>query len=63
MAMAMKEKLLFIWILAAVAFGFLFRHFWSCAAYLIEKIVALSLVSLPCVAKFAVAICGVWLLP
>jgi hypothetical protein len=63
MAMATKEKLLFVWILVAVAFGFLLRHFWSCAAYMIEKIVALSLVSLPCVAKFAVAICGVWLLP
>jgi len=63
MAMAMKEKLLFVWILAAVAFGFFFRHFWGCAAYVIEKIVALSFLSLPCVAKFAVAICGVWLLP
>jgi hypothetical protein len=41
----------------------LFRHFWSCAAYVLEKIVALSFVSLPCVAKVAVAICGVCLLP
>jgi hypothetical protein len=61
--MAMKEQLLVVWILALVAFGFLFRHFWSCALYVMEKIVALSLVSLPCVAKFAVAVCGVWLLP
>ncbi len=61
--MATKEKLLFVWILVAVAFGFLFRHFWSCAAYVIEKVVALSVVSLPCVAKFAVAVCGVCLLP
>jgi hypothetical protein len=63
MAMAMKEKLLFVWILVAVAIGFFFRHFWGCAAYVIEKIVALSFVSLPCVAKFALAICGICLLP
>jgi hypothetical protein len=61
--MAMKEQLLVVWILALVAFSFLFRHFWSCALYVMEKIVALSLVSIPCVAKFAVAVCGVWLLP
>jgi len=61
--MTMNEKILVVWILAVVAFSFLFRHFWSCAAYVLEKIVALSLVSLPCVAKFAVAICGVCLLP
>jgi hypothetical protein len=63
MAMAMKEKLLFVWILVAVAIGFFFRHFCGCAAYVIEKIVALSFVSLPCVAKFALAICGICLLP
>jgi hypothetical protein len=63
MAMTMNEKLLVVWILAVVAFSFLVRHFWSCAAYLIEKIVALSFVSLPCVAKVAAAICGVCLLP
>jgi hypothetical protein len=61
--MAMNEKLLVVWILALVAFSFLFRHFWSCAAYVLEKIVALSLVSMPCLAKFALAICGVCLLP
>jgi hypothetical protein len=61
--MAMKEKLLVVWILAMVAFSFLFRHFWSCAVYVIEKIVALSFVSFPCLAKFAVAICGVCFLP
>jgi len=61
--MTMNEKLLVVWILAMVAFSFLFRHFWSCAVYVIEKIVALSLVSLLCVAKVAVAICGVCFLP
>jgi hypothetical protein len=61
--MAMKEQLLVVWFLALVAFSFLFRHFWSCAAYVLEKIVALSLVTIPCVAKFAVAVCGMWLLP
>jgi hypothetical protein len=63
MAMTMNEKLLVVWILAVVAFSFLFRHFWSCALYVIEKMVAFSFVALPCVAKFTVAICGVWLLP
>jgi hypothetical protein len=61
--MAMKEQLPVVWILALVALSFLFRHFWSCALYVMEKIVALGLVSIPCVAKFVVAVCGVWLLP
>jgi hypothetical protein len=63
MAMTMKEKLLFLWILVAVAVSFAISHFWGFAVYVLENAVALSFVSLPSLAKFAAGICGIQLLP
>jgi hypothetical protein len=59
MAMSMKEKLLFVWLLVVVAFGFVFRHFWASAVYALGMAVALNLVSLPDLAKLTAGICGV----
>ena len=59
MAMTMKEILLIVWILALVALAFFFRHFWSCAVYLMQKAVALSFIPLPSLVKLAAVICGV----
>jgi hypothetical protein len=59
MAMSMKEKLLFVWLLVVVAFSFLFRHFWASPVYAIGRAVALNLVSLPGLVKLAAGICGI----
>jgi hypothetical protein len=59
----MKEKVFFLWLLAGVAFSFVFRHFWASTIYVLGRAVALNLVSLPSLAKFAVVVCGVHLLP
>jgi hypothetical protein len=59
MAMSMKEKLLFVGLLVAVACGFVFRHFWASAVYALGRAVALNLVSSPGLAKLAAGICGI----
>jgi hypothetical protein len=58
MAMSMNEKLLFVWLLVVVVFGFVFRHFWASAVYALGRAVALNLISLPGLAKFAAGICS-----
>jgi len=63
MAMSMNERLFFIWLLVVVIFGFVSRHFWAVTVYALSRAVALNLISLPGLAKFAVVICGVHLLP
>jgi hypothetical protein len=63
MAMSMKEKLFIVWILAVVAFGFLFRHFWSWTVCALEKVVALSVIPVPGLVKAAAGICCVNFLP
>jgi hypothetical protein len=63
MAMSMKEKFFFLWLLVAVVFSFVFHHFWASTIYVLGRAVALNLFSLPSLAKFAVVICGVHLLP
>jgi len=63
MAMSMKEKLLFVWLLVVVACSFVFRHFWASTVYALGRVVALNLVSLPGLAKLAVGIFGVHLWP
>jgi hypothetical protein len=60
MAMSMKEKLLFLWVLVMVAVGFMFRHFWACTIYAIGRAVALNVVSLPGLAKFTAGIFGMF---
>jgi hypothetical protein len=59
MAMSMKEKLFFVWLLVVVAFSFVFRHFWASAVYTIGRAVAPNLVSLPGLVKLAAGICGI----
>ncbi|PYU70489.1 MAG: hypothetical protein DMG49_11205 [Acidobacteria bacterium] len=63
MAMSRKEKLRLVWLLVAVAFSFVFRHFWASAVYALGRAVALNLVSLPGLLKFAGEISSVHLLP
>jgi hypothetical protein len=57
-AMSMKEQLLFIWLLAVVVAGFVFRHFWASTLFVLARAVALHLVCLPGLAKFAAVIFG-----
>jgi len=59
MAMSMKEKLFFVWLLVVVAFSFVFRHSWASAVYAIGRAVAPNLVSLPGLMKLAAGICGI----
>jgi hypothetical protein len=61
--MSMKVKLLLVWLLVVEAFRFVFRHFWTTTVYALGKAVALNLVSLPGLAKFAAGIIGAYLLP
>jgi hypothetical protein len=61
--MDMKEKFLLVWILLVVIFTFISHHFWDCMLCALEKALAFSILSLPGLAKFAVVICGVNLLP
>ncbi len=63
MAMSTKEELLFVWLLVVVASSFVFHHFWACTVYALGRAVALNLVSLPGLAKFAAGIFGAHLLP
>ncbi len=58
MAMSMNEKLLFIWLLVVVVFGFVFRHFGANTLYALSRAVVLIHVSLPGLAKFAAGIFG-----
>jgi len=62
MAMSTKEKLVFVWILVVVAFGFVFHHFWASAVYALGRAVALTLISLLGLAKLAAGMYGVHLL-
>ena len=61
--MSMKEKLLFGWILAVVAFSLVFHHFSASTIYALGKAVAVDLVSLPGFARFAMEFFGVSFLP
>jgi hypothetical protein len=63
MAMSMNEKILFMWLLVMVVFGFVFRHFWAITVYALSRAVALNLVFLAALAKLAAGIFGVQLLP
>jgi hypothetical protein len=63
MDMAMKEKLLLLWILALVACSFFFSHLWNFAVCALEKAVALGFISLPGLVMFAAGIFSVHFLP
>ena len=62
MAMSMKEKLRFLWLLAVVVFGLVFRHFCAIAIETLGKVIAMNLNSLPGFAKFAAGILGMFFL-
>jgi len=61
--MSTKEKLLFLWILVVVAFSLVFHHFWASTVYALGRAVAVTLISLLGLAKIAVGMYGVHLLP
>jgi hypothetical protein len=63
MAMSMKEKVLFVWLLVMVVFSFVFHHFWASAICALGRAAALNFISLPGLAKFAAGIFGVHFLP
>ncbi len=63
MAMSTKEKVLFLWLLVVVVASFVFRHFWASTVCALGRAVALNLVCLPGLAKFAAVIFGVHFLP
>ena len=58
-----KERFLLIWILLVVIFTFISHHFWDCMLCALEKVITISILSLPGLAKFAAVICGLSLLP
>jgi hypothetical protein len=58
MAMSTNEKLLFLWLLVVVVFGFMFRHFWAGTIYALGKAIAMNLISLPGLAMFTAGIFG-----
>jgi DMSO/TMAO reductase YedYZ heme-binding membrane subunit len=62
MAMSTKEKLLFLWILAVVAFVLVFHHFWVSTVYALGRAVALTFISLLGLVKIAAGMHGVHLL-
>jgi hypothetical protein len=43
MDMAIKEQLLFLWLLLVVVSVFLIGHFWSCVVYALQKATAFGL--------------------
>jgi hypothetical protein len=61
--MTIREKLLVVWILVVVAFGFLSHQFWSFTVELFQKVVAFSVIPLPRLVKIAVGICCINLWP
>jgi hypothetical protein len=58
MAMSMNEKLLFLWLLVVVVFGFILHHFLANAIIELGKAIAMNLISLPGLAKFTTGIFG-----
>jgi hypothetical protein len=59
MDMAIKEQLLFLWLLLVVVSFFFISHFWSCVVYLLQKAIAFGLLPLLVLSKFAASIPGI----
>jgi len=55
--MTMNEKLLVVWVLVAVAAGFLFHHLLSWMIFAFQKVVAFIFIPLPAVVKYAAGVC------
>jgi hypothetical protein len=58
MAMSIKEKVLFLWLLAVVVFSLVCHHFWANAIDALGRVVAMNLISLPGLAKFTAGMFG-----
>jgi hypothetical protein len=57
--MTTKEILLLVLVLAMVAIIFCLNYFLGCPIHALQKAVALDVVSLPHVAKFAAVVAGI----
>ena len=57
MDMAIKEQLLFLWLLVVVILSFFVSHFWSYMVYALQKAIALGL-PLFVFSKFSAGIAG-----
>ena len=55
--MTLNEKVLVVWIFVVVAFGLLFHHLLSWTFCAFQQAVALCIISLPALAKYAAGIC------
>ena len=62
MAMAVKEELLFVWVIVAAAFSFVFHHFWAGMFYVLGR-AALNMVSLLGLVRLVCGLCGAHFLP
>ncbi len=59
MAMSMKEKLLFLWLLVVVVIRIVFHHFGASAIAVLGRAIAMNLISLTGMAKLTAGILGV----
>jgi hypothetical protein len=58
--MAIKQKFLIVWILAAIAAAFLARHFLGCLISSLENFIACDIGSAAIFSKFAAAFFTLW---
>jgi hypothetical protein len=58
MDMAIKEQLLFLWLLLVVVSVFFISHFWSYVVYALQKATVFGLLPLLVFSKFAAGIAG-----
>jgi hypothetical protein len=59
MDMAIKEQLLFLWLLLVVVSVFFISHFWSCVVYALQKAIAFGVLPLLVFSKFAAGLAGI----
>jgi len=58
--MAIKQKFLIVWILAAIAAAFFARHFLGCLTSSLENFIACDIGSTAIFGKFAAAFFNLW---
>jgi len=58
--MAIKQKFLIVWIIAAIAAAFLARHFLGCLTSSLENFIACDFGSTAILGKFAAAFATLW---
>ena len=57
--MAIKEQLLFLWLLLALVSVFFISHFWSYVVYALQKAIAFGLFPLLVFLRFAAGLAGI----